>query len=198
MSIYEVHIKSLRPLLMHSGALCDPTSAAAKAIKAASKQTQKSDADYEELSRLEFMGSLYWDKKLGIYMPWENLAGCLERGAAKRRLGKVFKACVSIDTIEAGFSLEYKGPKDPDALWADEKFRLTKGARVKNARVMRTRPRFPEWSLTFPIEVMNDGVTKDQLISALRDGGLYEGLGDWRPRYGRFDVESVKTVRRAS
>jgi hypothetical protein len=35
------------------------------------------------------------------------------------------------------------------------------------------------------------GASRQTLMQAIEDAGLYEGMGDWRPRYGRFVVKSV-------
>jgi hypothetical protein len=57
---------------------------------------------------------------------------------------------------------------------------------------MRTRARFPSgWQVTFPVVVLDGGATKAQLQDALQDAGFYEGIGDYRPRYGRFEVVSI-------
>ena len=45
--------------------------------------------------------------------------------------------------------------------------------------------------MTFGVEVMSGGATKAQVQQAIQYAGLYEGMGDWRPRYGRFVVKSV-------
>lgn len=193
-TIYQVTIEGIRPLLMHNGRLCDPLDPATKALKAASKQRDKSDDDHGRVSRLEFEGSLYFDDKIGPYIPTDMLQAVLEKGATKRKLGKTFKACVGVDMpMDAdGFALKYQGPRTIDGLWASRDFVFVKGARVSNKRVMRTRPRFPKWSLTFGVEVLSDGVTKEQLATAISDAGLYEGMGDWRPRYGRFVLKEIR------
>lgn len=194
-TMYTVTIEGIRPLLMHNGRLCDPLDEHTKKLKSAAKQRNKSDDDHIRVARIEFEGGLYHDPKLGPYMPSDNLQATLEKGAAKRKLGKVFKAHVGVDMPDGapGFAIQYKGPRDIEGLWANRSFVFSKGAKVGQSRVIRTRVRFPTgWSCTFGVEVLADGVTKEQLQQAITDAGLYEGLGDWRPRYGRFVVKSVK------
>lgn len=197
-TVYEVTIKGIRPLIMHNGRLSDPLDEHTKRLKAASKQRNKSDDDHVHVARLEFEGSLYHDEKIGPYLPSDNLQAMIENGSKRRKLGKVFKAHVGVDMpLDApGFALKYKGPRDVAALWENRDFVLAKPVRVGTSRVIRTRPRFPTgWTLTFRVEVLDDGVTKDQLHQAITDAGLYEGAGDWRPRYGRFVVESITASR---
>ena len=84
--------------------------------------------------------------------------------------------------------LEYEGPRKPDQLWADERFRLRAPAKVGAVRVIRTRPRFDDWSATIVVKylptLLNPGEIRGFLVAA----GEQIGIGDWRPRFGRFQV----------
>lgn len=196
-AVYDVTIEGIRPLLMHNGRLCDPLDEHTKKLKALAKQRNKSDDDHVRVARAEFEGGMYHDPKIGPYLPSDNLQAMIERGSTRRKLGKIFKAHVSVDMPDGdapGFAIKYKGPRAIEALWSDRNFVFTKGCRVGTSRVMRTRARIPTgWSISFRVEVLADGVTKDQLRQAIEDAGLYEGVGDWRPRYGRFVVKELAT-----
>lgn len=191
---YTITIRGIRPLLMHNGRLCDPMDPATKALKAASARRNKSDDDHGEVSRVEYIGSLYHDPKIGPYLPADVLQAVVERGAMKRKLGKIAKAHIDVLPPEdaPGYEVDYKGPRDVERLFATPAHVLRCGARVNKARVVRTRPRFPAgWRCTFRLEVLDGGMTKEQVKQAVEDAGLYEGVGDWRPRYGRFVVEKI-------
>lgn len=198
-AVYTVQIEGLRPMLMHNGRLCDPLDEHTKKLKALAKQRNKSDDDHIRVARAEFEGGIYHDPSIGPYLPSDNLQAMIERGSTRRKLGKVFKAHVSVDMPDGdapGFPIEYKGPRDIESLWTNRAFVFSKGARVGQSRVVRTRVRFPTgWRVTFRVEVLADGVTKEQLEQAITDAGLYEGVGDWRPRYGRFVLKSVKQIK---
>ena len=58
---YTVTIEGIRPLLQHNGRLCNPLDVHTKALKAASKQRNKSDDDHMHTARVEFEGSMYFD-----------------------------------------------------------------------------------------------------------------------------------------
>ena len=77
-----------------------------------------------------------------------------------------------------------------EGLWKDESFRHQAIVTVQRAKINRTRPVFNEW--TANIELMYDDsvVQKRKLIEWLEVAGLQCGLGDWRPRYGRFSVKA--------
>ena len=192
---FQASIRGIRPLLMHDGKLADPLDDATKALKVLTSKKTKSDDDHEDISRAEWQGGMYFDEKLGPYIPFENLQRAIEQGAAKRKLGKQFKALVEVlgEDGAPGARLEYEGPRTLAAMWKDDRFRLRRGARVTGKRVVRTRARFPSgWCATFSVAVLDGAVTRAQLEEAVSDAGLYEGIGDWRPKYGRFQVESVK------
>src|SRR5271165_5862329 len=159
MAICKVKIEGTRPLLMHNGRLSDPLDEATRKLSAAAKKKQKSMDEQVEVGRLEFDGGLYWDEKLGPYIPVDNLQAMIIEGARKRKLGKDFESLVEIvvpDTGVEGYKLEYKGPRDPETMWSSKMF-LRKGARVGQSRVVRTRPRFSGWSLRFEVEILDDG-----------------------------------------
>jgi hypothetical protein len=194
--ILKVTIEGIRPLLHHNGQLADPLNEYTKRLKVLAKQRDKTDEDHVALHRAEWEGALYFDSKMGPFIPADTLQAVIERGATRRKLGKQFKACVAIEMPDNGvngFPLKYKGPRDLEGLWSDPRFVFTKGVKVAQKKVSRTRPRFPSgWSVTFGVEVMAGGATKAQVQQAIEDAGLYEGMGDWRPRYGRFVVKSVE------
>jgi len=61
-------------------------------------------------------------------------------------------------------------------------------------RTIRKRPRFEKWELSFTIEIINDDLPTEVLKGALDDAGLLGGIGDYRPRFGRFMVTKFKEL----
>lgn len=180
---------------MHNGRLNDPLDPWAKKLSVAAHKKQKTDADHVETSRIEFDGSMYYNDKVGPYIPTDNLQACMIEGARKRKLGKEFESLVEVvipDEGPEGYVLDYEGPRKMDALWTHY-FYLRKGARVGQSRVVRTRPRFPTgWSCTFEIEILDGGPQPEQVKQAFTDAGKLIGIGDWTPRYGRFVVDEFR------
>lgn len=198
MKITTLHatIQGIRPLLMHNGRLRDPldphTQALASAVKKA--KTSKSEDDILEAYRAEFVAGLYFCKKHGPVIPADNLQAMLTEGARKRKLGKQVEALVQVlepEDSAVGYKLQYTGPRDPDGLFAADEHRFTKSCKVGQAAVMRTRPRFPQWSLAFTLEITEGGPSAEQIREALEDAGMLVGLGDWTPRYGRFTLAKL-------
>lgn len=180
-------ITGVAPLLLHNGRLADPLDPITQAIKKISGKRNKTDADHLEMSRLEWLGSLYRENG-NIVLPGYVVEAGLINGAKKIKRGESAKAGMF---CEKDFPIQYDGPKDVDELWKDENFRLKAGVRVQRARCMRTRPKFDPWSaeieVTFDDQILNAG----EIEEFVRICGNQLGLCDWRPRYGRFVAEKV-------
>lgn len=188
-------ITGIRPLLMHNGRLADPLDAMTIRLKethAKNKGKNKSDKLEREIADLEFLGSLYWCEDLGVYMPADNIEACFVAGAKKARLGKNAIAGLQVD-VEFGVAIRsaaIKKSETPEALVEREDLRFRKGVRVTTSKIMRTRPIIPTgWQLDVPIAYEPDLLNKAQVRQLVEDAGLFVGLGDWRPRFGRFTVE---------
>lgn len=174
------------PLLMHNGQLADPMNKWAKEL---SKYAKGKSKDLIEARRIEFLGSLYLDDKKRPCLTADMVYSCIIEGAKARKMGKAAKAAV----VEAAptFALEYDGPKDPIKLFEHGEFGDYRGVRVGNARVMRSRPIFRGWSAEIAV-LLNDGLMSlDELDLAVERAGLACGLGDYRPRFGRFKAERL-------
>lgn len=60
---------------------------------------------------------------------------------------------------------------------------------IQRARVMGWRPRFNEWELSFKILILDDeNIPVSTLKEILDRAGQRKGVGDYRPRFGRFQV----------
>jgi hypothetical protein len=175
------------PLLMHNGLLADPLNPFARAIKEVAGRRNKSDADHAELARLEFLGGLWLGEDDAPCLPGEAVEACIRDGARKSREGKAALAAL---LVEDNLPLIYDGPRKPDDLWIDNSFHSRVPARVGQARVMRTRPIFRTWSAVAPVQFNDDLLNRAQVLKWLRVSGEQVGLGDWRPKFGRFAVEA--------
>lgn len=175
----------IAPLLMHRGLLADPLDDFSRAIAKISGKRKKVEADHNEIARLEWMGSLYISDGRPC-LPGDNVAGALIEAAKRLKRGKQLRPAL---IVEKPSPLIYDGPTDPEALFADPAFRLRVPVRVGQARVMRTRPRFRQWQCEAEIEFLASLFDRDDLIEIVHVAGETCGMGDWRPRFGRFRVE---------
>lgn len=181
-------LKGIAPLLMHNGQLADPMNEHARILSAALKEAKKSRTDtaWEVAYKAEFLGGLYLDEKLEPCLPGELIEATIIEGAKKSKQGKEVRAGVIVD---GNFALKYKGPRTADDLWK-AKFYKTASARVGQNRVMRTRPMFPEWACVFTVQFNPGLINRKDLIRFIEKAGAEVGLGDYRPRYGRFEMVS--------
>ena len=176
------------PLLMHNGQLADPLNRWTKAIKAISSKRMKTDADHEELAKLEWMGSLYLqDGKLCI--PGMAMQATLINAAKTQKKGPKAKAGL---VCESNFVLAYDGPLDPTVLWEDERFRDRSSMIVERSRVIRTRPIFFPWSTSIDVTYNDEMLNAADIDAFVKIGGDTIGLLESRQRgFGRYQGTSL-------
>ena len=184
----EYKLTSSAPLIMHNGQTADPTNKWSKLIKQISSKRTKTDADYEEMARLEFMAGLYLDEN-GPILPAFVIDSLVINGAKKSKEGQVAKSgCFCPHQAK----LEYDGPRTADELWADEQFRFSAIVRIGQSRVARMRPIFREWSAVITLNAEDTMVNPARVQEWLDAAGTQVGVGDWRPQNGRFAVEKIE------
>ena len=174
-------------LIMHNGQLADPLNPWAKAMKRVTKKRSKTDADHDEIARLEFLGGLYLqDGKPCI--PAKVLKATLVSAAKRVKKGKLAKSGMF---VAKNAPLDYDGPTDAAGLWANERFRSREPKRVGTSTVMRSRPKFDAWSSVVTIghdDAQLDATEVDEIVNI---AGAIIGLMDDRPECGRFTAEAV-------
>lgn len=177
-------LKSIAPMLMHNGQTADPLNRWAKLLKQVSSKRAKTDADYEEMARIEFYAGLYMGEH-GPIIPAHVIDAMTINAAKKSKEGMLAKSGVfCLDHAR----LEYDGPCTPEELWANERFHFSSIVRVGTARVARMRPIFREWEANVTLNVEASVVNPARLTDWMLAAGTQVGLGDWRPQYGRFQA----------
>jgi len=151
------------------------------------------DDDYEKLDRLKWEGGLYWSDDIkGFYIPSDNIERTILEGAKKNRLGKDFAAALFCVEPEIPVEHALKG-KSKDQIYADERYQIRKGVKIQQSRVISVRPMVPTgWTISFAVEFDESILNPSQVEKAMQEAGSLVGLGDWRPKFGRFIVEVEK------
>jgi hypothetical protein len=176
------------PLLMQAETLANPLHELTKAHKAVSGKRKKSEDDHLWLMQSEWSASMYFDKELGPYLPAQNVEACIAEAGKINRLGKTIKQAVYV--VEDRIPLKYDGPRTKEELWkCGNKFADVRGVSVSGKKIMRCRPVFLQWSLAFTLTFMEDVIDRHDLIRAIEEAGRRIGIGTYRPRFGRFDME---------
>ena len=173
---------------MHNGRLANPLDPFARDLKKLTGKRGKTDADLEEIGKREFYGGLYWNSEAGPHIPDMMMQRVVEEGAKKYKLGKAFKSAVF---VEGDAKLDYTGPRDVEGLWADKNFTHQSMVKVGTSKTLRTRPMFQQWEATVKVVYDESVVEESQVVAAMESAGRFVGVGDWRPRYGRFAVQKI-------
>jgi hypothetical protein len=188
---FRITLEGTGPLLMHNARLSNPLDQAAKAIKKVSGKRNKTEDDHAEMAHLEFIGSLYIDPDAGPYIPSDNIWRCLYDGAKKSKRGPKVKEGVLI-TTEVNPLGGYGRVRTAEGLWADENFRHFASAKIGQVRVTRCRPIFRAWRVAADGVLDSNVIDFAELEQIAETAGSLIGLGDWRPKFGRFTATVEK------
>ena len=187
----EIRFQGVSPLLCHNGQTADPRNTYAKAMKAVSSKRKKTDADYDELARLEWLAGLYRSAD-DLVIPDYVVESVMIAGAKKSKRGPQAK-CGLFFTQHAALQFDGKPAAINDAslteMFESGDFTHTIGVRVGMAKVMRTRPVFRNWSCTAIAQYDPDVLNLRDIEEIASDAGKLVGIGDWRPKHGRFEAQ---------
>lgn len=180
-------------IILHNGQTADPRNQFAKSMKEISSKRKKTDADYDQLALLEFLAGLYVVDG-DIVIPDYVLEPTIIAGAKKSKSGVQAKTGIF---VEKSASLEFDGKPEVinnetlKDLFEAGQHHLSIGVKVGTSRVIRTRPCLRRWSCVVELEYDTEFVNRSQAVGFVRDAGRQVGICDWRPKYGRFEVEEV-------
>lgn len=180
----DVSVKGISPLMQHKFPMPE------FATMAQGSKRQTGATDYTQ----QWREYLYTNSQ-GVFQPAVHFESAMIAAAVNFKIqgkrGKTFKdlfrAAVfcSPDEIPHGISVPEELDTDADKpLYLD-----LRPVVVNRARVVRIRPTFkPGWELDFEIAVMDDSIHSDLVNDILSLAGKTVGVGDYRPRFGRFMV----------
>lgn len=182
-------IEGVVPTILHNGQMADPLNRYSKALKAISAKKKKTDQDHEDMARIEWEGGFYFNDQMQPCWPGENIERVLVDAAKKDREGPGAKSGIMVD---GNFPILYDGPTNVDELWASGNYKIAAKVKVGMASIIRTRPIFRVWAMKVDVSYLADVVNPAQVERYMRVAGQLIGLSDWRPKYGRFVIKSVK------
>jgi len=194
---FVVKLTSRSGLLQHNPQLADPECDVTKQIKIITdKGKLQTDDDRHQVARLEWYGGIYLSNGGApptIVEPTANIRKCFVDMAKIEKKGRGIERAVSFATYDV--PLVYDGPKEIDALFADERFRDRRSVGIGRHRVMRTRPKFYPWALEAEGFFVPDiGLNFSDFVRLVALAGVAEGLGDGRRiGFGRFSAQ-VETL----
>ena len=178
--------KGLSPLIMHSCQCVNPLHPISKEMKkyTSKKAKDKTDEDLIALADLEWEAGAYQKDGLGLYIPAENVEATIRNGAKANRKGKDIERHVNVTDLY--IQLDYGENLTKEELIKNYEYRDTRMMNVQRSKVMRTRPHFDKWQITFNLMYDEKNIDLDTIINSLEYAGQYVGLCDSRPKYGKF------------
>jgi hypothetical protein len=173
----EVKIKGVVPLLQHRF----PT-------EKAEKKSVRSTGDRSEEYAKEAVNALYKDERGMIYQPADHILGALAKAAGDFKITgrgrKTYRDMFKSSVVVTPDAIPHEKPT-----WEVDRRPVV----IKGSRILRERPKFMDWSLSFNIEVLEDQLPDEVLKDVLEQAGKV-GIGDYRPRFGRFMVTKFERV----
>ena len=175
------------PLLMRSAVLSDPLHPLARGIREIVGKRLKTEADHLKIAELEWHANL-WIADGRLVIPADVIMAAFVNGAKTRRLGRQARAGL---ICPQHCMLQYHGPSSIDELWNDNSFRFRAPVRVQQAITIRTRPIIHDWQTEVELHFLPTLLNKRDVIEILRLTGEQIAIGDWRPKFGRFEASEV-------
>lgn len=188
MKTYNVEIENISPLLMH-GSQALGMDDESKAVKKKGGSALLGDEN-------EWKRTIYFDKGVGCYLPAGNIEAALVEASKQFKITgratatKFFKSGVFITEDILPILVDGKPILSLDKVEVDKRC-------VKNpstgGRQLRYRAIFKKWRCSFSLMVSSDDYISGDLVKQVLDyAGMYVGLCDYRPRFGRFQVVKLK------
>lgn len=191
MKNFRITIEGRSDLLMHNGLLCDPLHPGSKQLKSISSKRTKTDEDHQAMKEVEWYWSFYRDADDKPILPATSFEASVIAGAKKSKLGKVFQSAFFVDNDSHIFGIGIDG-KTIEDLRGDARFVDSRPVKVGQARIIRTRAKFPAgWQCKFYVTIDADQLNPEELERAVINAGAMCGIGDYRPQFGRYTVKQI-------
>lgn len=187
--VHQLTLTGTKPMLMCNIALGDPDNEYARDIARLNAMKSKiTDEQRKERDWLKFRGGLYYDDKLGPFLPADNVFRSIQQAAALTRDGKnIERGLIMLDECSP---LKYRGPREAESLYGDGTTQYVdrRMAKINQAPVVAIRPRFPEWTATFDFELDEDILSLDDLIHIAEKAGRLIHIGTYRRFFGFYST----------
>lgn len=192
-----IELTGTSPLAMHNIQLADPLNEFSKRISEITGKRKKTESDMEEIAHLEFLGGLYYDQAIGVYVRTYAVLRAFEQAGKITRQGK--SVIQGLAVLADKTPLVYDGPREPQALWERPEFHWREMVGVSGRRVVRMRPIFRKWSLSFEAELVDEVIDLEDFERIAETAGRVEGLLEGRKLgNGRFLVNIVSDRKKAT
>ena len=132
----------------------------------------------------------YYDEEIGYYIPRNALRKCIINvgmrvKVGRRSAGKELAAIMFINQEKLAI-----GTHDKRIMSDIVRIPPRSGARITKFWVINE-----EWSVEFTADILDDTFPSQAIKESLEFAGLYNGLLDGRPEFGRFRLESFEKIK---
>jgi hypothetical protein len=206
----KVKLVGIAPgLIMDNGDRADPRDPIAmeRVRLSSTRAKNRTSQQMDTIEDLDYIGGI-WSTESGtvaieddeiLVDGFGNL--CLITGAVERMLldaSTMFRLGTKAKTaflLDGPYCLLLDGkPVKVSDVFADRmqhriRRRVRTGSGTKRNWIVANRPLFREWSTVIDINYFPNSLDRHQVEQIVEAGGIYQGLGSYRPKYGRFDVE---------
>lgn len=174
-------------LLTHNERLASKLDPIAREMSSIASKRKKTDDDLAELARLEFLGGVYETDDGLVGIPSWNVFKSFQEGARLNKLGRHVERGLLPMGVDIA-PLKHDGPNTARSMW-DAGCYDQRSVKVGQSKVTRTRPMFRNWSIDVAFALDTEILRRDEFEMVAENAGRLVGLGDYRPRFGRYDVE---------
>ncbi len=186
-ALYEVTIRGLDSLLMNK--MPDLSIPKPKG----SKQQQVDRLAEEERTWQE---KAYYDGAGNVLLPGENLHESLKQGAAywgqkipgagNKTYTDLVSSAVVVEDMPLGITRDDLIPYG----------RAVNGTPTKRtpSKVYKIRPLVRPWGGSFKLHVFDSRLDASILRTIISYAGIFRGVGDWRPKFGRYELAKIEQV----
>lgn len=178
---FQVTISGLTPLLVNRFH-----------EEAAEAATSGIHSRKEKLTPQEDAASRLYTNGVGTYIPAEWLRQSLIGAASRHKIGR---RAATADVAAAVYVAPFEIPLEGE--WHIDSRAVV--IKATGGRILRYRPMFDQWGVTFRLEIDADLVGERLIKDILIDSGRLVGIGDFRPArkgpYGRFVITDWQEVK---
>lgn len=184
----RLRLTGTKPMLMHNSRLANPVDTYTVQLKELTGKRKKTLEDHARIMHLEARGGIYETEDGLVALPTQNVWRSIQDGAKMVKLGKhcergLFQVSETPPLLIDGATVSVKDFLDDPA---NIDYRT---ARNQKNTIMRARPIIPAgWQSDHELEFLEDVFDKSNFAPIFELCGRLVGVGDWRPRYGTYEV----------
>jgi hypothetical protein len=206
----NVTIQGTRPMLMNTSESMNPRNPIKIAITPLLKLkgNAKTEEVVEQVMKGQWLASGIWHNHGKVWLegesfnfegfskpvlPVEYLCRATQEAAKASKCGKKVQQALS-EGLNGEAVIEYDGPVSAEEMWMDEHCRFidTRSVVISQSRVMKSRVRIPTgWTASMELLLDTSLMNFSDLENFIVDAGRRIGVGDYRPKFGRFLVTDI-------